>query len=113
MALLSVGVEASDTLYAISNGNVTISHRVNGVLDEILWKHGLDKAVEWDSKEKTEFRDFLRRTTLDTVTGALTIRQLTKKQSGMYEAEYKIGGKIQIFRQKVEVIGKLFMYLFF
>jgi hypothetical protein len=41
--------------------------------------------VEWDSAEMWEFRDFKGRTSLNSTTGEITIRQLTKQLSGVYD----------------------------
>uniref|UniRef100_A0A4W5L871 Ig-like domain-containing protein n=1 Tax=Hucho hucho TaxID=62062 RepID=A0A4W5L871_9TELE len=95
----------STTHYVITNGNVIINPGIRGgVLLEILWKHGVNKAVEWDTTGIQEFRDFQGKTSLNTTTGEITIRQLTKQLSGVYEAECMIGGEIQTFQQRVEVI---------
>ncbi|XP_042152720.1 protein SPT2 homolog isoform X2 [Oncorhynchus tshawytscha] len=95
----------STTRYVITNGNVILNPGIRGgVLQEILWKHGVNKAVEWSTGGIQEFRDFKGRTSLNTTTGEITIRQLTKQLSGVYEAECMIGHKIQTFQQRVEVI---------
>ncbi|XP_038854190.1 uncharacterized protein LOC120051411 [Salvelinus namaycush] len=95
----------STTRYVITNGNVILNPGIRGgVLLEILWKHGVNKAVEWDTAGIQEFRDFKGRTSLNTTTGEITIRQLTKQLSGVYEAECMIGVEIQTFQQRVEVI---------
>ncbi|XP_055764513.1 uncharacterized protein LOC129840570 [Salvelinus fontinalis] len=95
----------STTRYVITNGNVIINPGIRGgVLQEILWKHGVNKAVEWDTAGIWEFRDFKGRTSLNSTTGEITIRQLTKQLSGVYEAECMIGGEILTFQQRVEVI---------
>ncbi|CDQ76524.1 unnamed protein product [Oncorhynchus mykiss] len=95
----------STTRYVITNGNVILNPGIpGGVLQEILWKHGVNKAVEWSTDRIQEFRDFKGRTSLNTTTGEITIRQLTMQLSGVYEAECVIGKKIQTFQQRVEVI---------
>ncbi|XP_052364242.1 uncharacterized protein LOC118372376 isoform X10 [Oncorhynchus keta] len=95
----------STTRYVITNGNVILNPGIRGgVLQEILWKHGVNKAVEWGTDGIQEFRDFKGRTSLNTTTGEITIRQLTKQLSGVYEAECMIGQKIQTFQQRVKVI---------
>lgn len=90
-----------------SQRNVIINPGIRGgVLQEILWKHGGNKAVEWDTVRIQEFRDFKEKTSLNTTTGEITIRQLTQQLSGVYEAEGLIGGKIQTFQQRVKFIVK-------
>nr|XP_046179936.1 cell wall protein IFF6-like isoform X2 [Oncorhynchus gorbuscha] len=100
-----VNAGPSTTRYVITNGNVIINPGIRGgVLQEILWKHGVNKAVEWGTGRIQEFQDFEGKTSLNTTTGEITIRQLTKQLSGVYEAECVIGQKIQTFQQRVEVI---------
>ncbi|XP_031648604.1 cell wall protein IFF6 isoform X2 [Oncorhynchus kisutch] len=100
-----VNAGPSTTRYVITNGNVILNPGIRGgVLQDILWKHGVNKAVEWSTGGIQEFRDFKGRTSLNTTTGEITIRQLTKQLSGVYEAECMIGHKIQTFQQRVEVI---------
>ncbi|CAB1327773.1 unnamed protein product [Coregonus sp. 'balchen'] len=102
-----VNAGPSTTRYVITNSNVIINPGIHGgVLQEILWKHGENKAVEWGTAVITTFREFKGKTSLNTTTGEITIRQLTKQLSGVYEAECLISGKIQTFQQRVEVIGE-------
>ncbi|XP_037102217.1 carcinoembryonic antigen-related cell adhesion molecule 1-like isoform X2 [Syngnathus acus] len=58
-----------------------------GPLTSILWKHGNDIAIEWDPNGVEAYRQFKHRTTLNNVSGELTITALTQNDSGIYTPE--------------------------
>ncbi|XP_071384394.1 uncharacterized protein [Centroberyx affinis] len=89
-----------------TGGSFTLDPGITGTPTYILWKHGSDKAVEWDAKSESmyrEFREFKDKSSLNNITGELTVRGLTKALSGRYNAEYIIQGKLVKFTQEVEV----------
>lgn len=53
----------------------------------ILWKKGVDFAIEWDGKEIDSYRHFKERGALNNTTGEMTLRGLTLNDSGLYTAE--------------------------
>uniref|UniRef100_A0AAY4ETZ2 Ig-like domain-containing protein n=1 Tax=Denticeps clupeoides TaxID=299321 RepID=A0AAY4ETZ2_9TELE len=66
-----------------------------------------DKSmVEWDKmrQEISESPQFKNRTRLNTETGEVTVTGVTKADSGLYTAEFSIGGQIKTFTQQVRVI---------
>ncbi|XP_071384400.1 neurofilament heavy polypeptide-like [Centroberyx affinis] len=90
----------------ITGGSFTLDPGITGTPTYILWKHGSDKAVEWDAKSESmyrEFREFKDKSSLNNITGELTVRGLTKALSGRYNAEFIIQGKLVKFTQEVEV----------
>ncbi|XP_057685368.1 carcinoembryonic antigen-related cell adhesion molecule 21-like isoform X2 [Corythoichthys intestinalis] len=60
---------------------------LKGPIKSILWKHGIDIAIEWDAEGVVAYRQFQNRTKLNNVNGELTIMGLTQNDSGIYTAE--------------------------
>ncbi|XP_038835584.1 uncharacterized protein LOC120033353 [Salvelinus namaycush] len=58
-------------------------------ITSILWKHGKNKAAEWDKDFGLDiYGAFKERTTLDQNTGELRISGLKKSDSGVYSVEF-------------------------
>lgn len=89
---------------AATNREVTLKVEIEGEIVEVLWKHNGNKMVEWDisTAEPVEFLAFKGRTMLDKTTGDVTIKNLTKADSGLFEAEV-LTGDIKSRRYTVEV----------
>ncbi|XP_064185832.1 lymphocyte function-associated antigen 3-like [Anguilla rostrata] len=101
--------DVTPEIIAQSNGNFTLQPRVQGPLEEILWRWNNHKVVEFDQKEVVEYRQFKGRTILDLTTGALTLTRLTEADSGEYVGELQIKGTLVEYRQTVKVfdaVGK-------
>ena len=81
---------------------------VEGEIEDILWKHNGNKMVEWDNKAVniSEYLKFKGRIKLDLKTGDVTILNMTKDDSGLYDAEVIIRGKLINIKHRVEVTGK-------
>lgn len=54
------------------------------VIKTILWRDGLNIAMEWDGENIESYRHFKVRGSLDNSSGALTIKNLTQEDSGLY-----------------------------
>lgn len=91
---------------------ITLTPKVSGQPEDILWKHIGNKVVEFDGSQNFEYGRFKGRTILDWDSGALTIKGLTDADSGPYELEAVVKGKLQYSQHEVGVIGKCVMLLF-
>ena len=81
---------------------------VEGEIEDILWRHNGNKMVEWDNKAVniSQYLKFKGRIKLDLKTGYVTILNMTKDDSGLYDAEVIIRGKLINLKHRVEVTGK-------
>ncbi|XP_063073757.1 uncharacterized protein LOC134464212 [Engraulis encrasicolus] len=96
---------SSKTLYGPTNGEVTLKPGVEGVIDDILWKHKGNKVVDWDlTAGAAEYLRFKGRTQLNTKTADVTIQSLTKEDNGLYEAEVQIAGLLRHKQLELKVI---------
>ena len=64
--------------------------------------------VEWDKKAGNvrEYLKFKRRIKFDVKTGDVTILNMTKDDSGFYDADVIIQGRLISLKHRVEVTGK-------
>uniref|UniRef100_A0A3Q4H6Z7 SLAM family member 9-like n=2 Tax=Neolamprologus brichardi TaxID=32507 RepID=A0A3Q4H6Z7_NEOBR len=87
--LLSVGLVLSDkdSFKKVGDKVVLSPGSVSDPITSITWKHGPDIAVEWYGGEIVPYRDFRGRCEVSTSTGALTLSNVTVKDSGTYTAE--------------------------
>ncbi|XP_041834587.1 T-cell surface antigen CD2-like isoform X2 [Melanotaenia boesemani] len=69
------------TTVVISAGPVTDK------VTSIVWKHGPDIAAEWFGSSVSYYRHFEGRCQLNTANGDLTIKNVTREDSGKYTAE--------------------------
>ncbi|XP_039907736.1 carcinoembryonic antigen-related cell adhesion molecule 2-like isoform X5 [Simochromis diagramma] len=87
--LLSVGLVLSDkdSFKKVGDKVVLSPGSVSDPITSITWKHGPDIAVEWYGGDIVPYRDFRGRCEVSTSTGALTLSNVTVKDSGIYTAE--------------------------
>ncbi|XP_032010776.1 lymphocyte function-associated antigen 3 isoform X1 [Hylobates moloch] len=74
-------------IYGVVNENVTFHVPSNMPLKEVLWKKQKDKVAELENSEFRAFSSFKNRVSLDTVSGNLTIYNLTSSDEDEYEVE--------------------------
>ncbi|XP_066563698.1 SLAM family member 5 [Amia ocellicauda] len=85
-----------NVIYGLLNAEITLKPISSGFLEEIIWKHNMDKVAEYDQDQQIlYFAEYNGRTTLDIKNGYLTIKDLTKKDSGKYSINVQISGKLQ------------------
>ncbi|XP_007452701.1 PREDICTED: lymphocyte function-associated antigen 3 [Lipotes vexillifer] len=78
----------SQVIYGAVNKNVTLYTSSFKPFKEIVWKRGKDKVVEWDDESEVRaFLSFKDRVCLDTVSGNLTIYNLTPSDEDVYGIE--------------------------
>lgn len=79
---------AGDEVYGKRRGAITLTPgSLSRPLERIVWKHGDDKAIEWEGGLPDAYRQFKVSTTLDTKTGEMTITQLDSIFNGDYSAD--------------------------
>ncbi|XP_036418426.1 uncharacterized protein LOC118802048 [Colossoma macropomum] len=86
-----------------TGGNYTFKSFTSGTPQTILWKFKKYKAVEYESDGFTWYR-FEGRADLNIKTGDFTINQLSKEDSGLYESEIQVDGKLQYSDHEIKVI---------
>ncbi|XP_035248770.1 uncharacterized protein LOC118213757 isoform X5 [Anguilla anguilla] len=77
-----------DEVYGKKGGEITLSPgSLSGPLERIVWKHGDDKAIEWEAGQTVAYRQFKGSTTLDAKTGEMTITKLDSRFIGLYSSD--------------------------
>ncbi|XP_061082429.1 uncharacterized protein LOC133116637 isoform X5 [Conger conger] len=106
-SVLTSPILAEDkTIYALLGGEIVLfPEPFSGTLKRVVWKQGDDKAAEWEEGPIECYREFKGRTTLDTGTGTMTLKDLTASFSGIYLAE--INGKQASKTSELRVIGRV------
>ncbi|PNJ23071.1 CD58 isoform 6, partial [Pongo abelii] len=77
----------SQQIYGVMYENVTFHVPSNVPSKELLWKKQKDKVAELENSEFRAFSSFKNRVYLDTVSGSLTIYNLTSSDEDEYEME--------------------------
>ncbi|KAL7881735.1 hypothetical protein AOLI_G00085830 [Acnodon oligacanthus] len=83
--------------------NYTFKSSVSGTPEAILWKFKKNKVVEYENNDQTWYR-FETRAHLDIITGDFTLKQLRKEDSGQYESEIQVNGKLQYSNHEINVM---------
>lgn len=88
--LLVVVSADPETLYKKVGDEVVLkpaAASVTGPITTIIWKEGLNIAMEWDGKDIDSYRQFKERGSLNISNGEMTITGLTRGDSGLYTVE--------------------------
>eukprot|EP00071_Canis_lupus_P024168 XP_013976043.1 lymphocyte function-associated antigen 3 [Canis lupus familiaris] len=76
-------------VFGAVNGNVTFYASSSIYFPEILWKKNMDKVIEWEEYHGSRaFPPFVGRVHLNTISGDLTIFNLTSSDEDEYEVEF-------------------------
>ncbi|XP_029979877.1 uncharacterized protein LOC115411814 isoform X2 [Sphaeramia orbicularis] len=75
--------------------------------EEILWKHDGDKVIEFDGSEEKVFGQYENRVTLLWDSAELIIADVRYEDSGLYELDAFIKGKLHHFDFRLTVIDKV------
>nr|1CCZ_A Chain A, PROTEIN (CD58) [Homo sapiens] len=101
----------SQQIYGVVYGNVTFHVPSNVPLKEVLWKKQKDKVAELENSEFRAFSSFKNRVYLDTVSGSLTIYNLTSSDEDEYEMESpNITDTMKFFLYVLEMVSKPMIY---
>ncbi|KAL7881734.1 hypothetical protein AOLI_G00085820 [Acnodon oligacanthus] len=103
-ALVIVGDIFCAVVVPVETGqNYTFKSSVSGTPEAILWKFKKNKVVEYENNDQTWYR-FETRAHLDIITGDFTLKQLRKEDSGQYESEIQVNGKLQYSNHEINVM---------
>ncbi|KAL7865726.1 hypothetical protein SRHO_G00109730 [Serrasalmus rhombeus] len=81
----------------------TFKSFASGRPETILWKFQKTKVVEYEGGPVRWYR-FISRADLDTKTGDFTLKQLNKEDSGHYQSEIQVDGKLQYSDHDIKVM---------
>ncbi|ROL53429.1 hypothetical protein DPX16_7029 [Anabarilius grahami] len=84
-----------------------LTPRIRGKPEDILWKHNENKVLEYDGSKVDEYGSFRGRVVVDFETGQLTIQKLNSQDSGQYQADIVINGKVQSSSHTLTVLDAL------
>ncbi|KAK7153579.1 hypothetical protein R3I94_007079 [Phoxinus phoxinus] len=93
--------------YEEKGKDITLTPSIRGKPTEILWTHNENTVLDYDGREVVVSRSFTGRVLLDFETGQLTIRRLTSQDSGQYQSNIVINGKVQTSSHTVTVLDVL------
>ncbi|XP_039521730.1 lymphocyte function-associated antigen 3 [Pimephales promelas] len=87
--------------------DITLTPSIRGKPTDIQWTHNEDKVLVYDGREVVEYASFKHRVVVDFETGQLTIKKLTSQDSGQYQSQIMINGKVQTSSHTVTVLDVL------
>lgn len=95
---------ATSTIYIENGRTLTLNVTIQGNPEEILWKFNGNKLAERDLTDFQDYGQFKGRSRINITSGQLTVRNATRRDSGTYESEIQISGKLQMSKHEVRVI---------
>nr|XP_021334477.1 CD48 antigen isoform X2 [Danio rerio] len=94
----------TSTIYIENGRTLTLNVTIQGNPEEILWKFNGNKLAERDLTDFQDYGQFKGRSRINITSGQLTVRNATRRDSGTYESEIQISGKLQMSKHEVRVI---------
>lgn len=96
--------QAQNAEYVKVGDTLKLSPQPSGAITSIVWKYDKNLLAEWvkDAIDLTYYSKFKGRTTLNTDTGVLEIRDMTAADNGVYSVE--INNQVQSQVHKIVVI---------
>uniref|UniRef100_A0A672R478 Ig-like domain-containing protein n=1 Tax=Sinocyclocheilus grahami TaxID=75366 RepID=A0A672R478_SINGR len=93
--------------YGESGNEITLTPSIRGKPEDILWIHNNNKVLEYDGSQVLKYGSFKDRVDVDFETGQLKIRKLSSQDSGKYQSEISINGKVQTSSHTLTVLDAL------
>lgn len=106
LATVLISVLAEDKYFAVG-GKLELRPQPSAAITNILWKHNSNLLAEWvqGQIELTYYSTFKGRTTLNTTTGRLEIKNMVEADAGLYLVE--INSHVQSPSYNVKVIKEV------
>ncbi|XP_066541936.1 myb-like protein X isoform X2 [Hoplias malabaricus] len=91
-------------VYLQTGTDYTFQPKITGIAQNILWKFKDNKMVEYENSKPDWYKDYKSRGKLDIQSGDLTLKNLRKDDTGLYESEIQVDGKLQYSKHDIEVM---------
>ncbi|XP_066543050.1 lymphocyte function-associated antigen 3-like isoform X2 [Hoplias malabaricus] len=82
----------------------TFQPKITGKPQNILWKFKGNKVLEYDNSNLDWYKDYESRGKLDIQSGDLTLKNMSKDDSGVYQCEIQVDGKLEYSDHNIEVM---------
>ncbi|XP_066543103.1 pregnancy-specific beta-1-glycoprotein 5-like [Hoplias malabaricus] len=105
--LSSVG-PAFGVVYLQIGTNYTLQPKITGKPQNILWKFKGTKVVEYENNNYYWYKDYESRGQLDILSGNLELKNLRKDDTGLYQSEIQVDGRLHNSDHNIEVMGPVF-----
>ncbi|XP_066497015.1 lymphocyte function-associated antigen 3-like isoform X2 [Hoplias malabaricus] len=91
-------------VYLQTGTDYTFQPKITGRPQNILWMFKDTKMVEYENSKPDWYKDYKSRGKLDIQSGDLTLKNLRKDDTGLYESEIQVDGKLQYSKYDIEVM---------